>query len=296
MQHPLLQTFAYANAQRRLLTLEEVYRYQIKTQYTLSEIASEIPKMPQITTKQGLYGIVHDFEELLALRQEKGRESIRRYRQVKRYARLLISIPYIRGIFLAGSSSFSTGNAKKESDIDIFIVTKANTMWLARLLLTSITHILGIRRTGMIEENRFCLNHYVTDNALFRPDHTLYSAQLYSDYIAIGTESQKLLHIFWSQNTWRQEVYPYAIPREYLDMSTIHPYRIKYIIEYVWNHTSVDIGNTFAKWIQIQKIKSNTIQSNTQNRIQVSDTELEFHPEPNSNKVDTAINAILQKL
>ena len=296
MQHPLLQTFAYANAQRRLLTLEEVYRYQIKTQYTLSQIASEIPKIPQITTQYGLYGLRVDFDELLALRQEKGRESIRRYRRIKAYAKLLISIPYIRGIFLAGSSSFSTGNAKKESDIDVFIITKANKMWLARLLLTSITHILGIRRAGMIEENRFCLNHYITDNALSRPDHTLYSAQLYSDYIAIGAESQNILNTFWEQNSWRQNLYPYAIPREYPDMSTIQPYRVKYIIEYIWNHASVDIGNTFAKWIQIQKIKSNSIQSNPSNRIQVSDTELEFHPEPNSNKIDTAIDKIFHQL
>lgn len=296
MHHPLLQTFAYANAQRRLLTLEEVYRYQIKTQYTLSEIASEIAKIPQITTKQGLYGLTLDFEELLALRQEKGRESIRRYRRVKHFGRLLISIPYIRGLFLAGSSSFSTGNAKKESDIDVFIVTKAHRMWLTRLLITSITHILGIRRAGVIEENRFCLNHYITDNALTRPDHTLYSAQLYSDYIAIGEESQEILQAFWKDNTWRQELYPQAIPREYPDMSMIQPYRIKYFIEYIWNHASVDIWNSLAKWIQVQKIKSNVIQSNATNRIQVSDKELEFHPEPNSDKIEQSIKQIIQQI
>ena len=102
--NPLLYTLAYAYSQKRLLTLEEIHRYQIGSNYNLSEISSEIAKIPQIRTYQGLYGIEEGFEQLLALRQEKGRESIRRYRRVLKYARLLISIPYIKGIFLAGSS------------------------------------------------------------------------------------------------------------------------------------------------------------------------------------------------
>ncbi|MEY3470972.1 MAG: hypothetical protein RLZZ223_322 [Candidatus Parcubacteria bacterium] len=294
--HPLLPTFAYAYSQKRLLTLEEIYRYQIRTSYTTEELLVEIHKIPQIREEKGLYGIVEGFDKLLALRQEKGRESLRRYRRVLKYARLLISIPYIKGIFLAGSSSFSTGNAKKSSDIDIFIVTDPNRMWFARFWLTIVTQILGIRRSGKLEENRFCLNHYITANNLERLDHTLYAAQLYSDYIAIGESSQQLLQQFWLANPWRQEHLKYASSREYPILSHLQPYPIKFWLEFIFNHFSIDIWDKLAKLIQRQKIQSNSIQSNPHNRIQVDDRELEFHPEPNSTKADKIMQEVLQNL
>lgn len=296
MHHPLLQTFAYATSQKRLLTLEEIYRYQINTQYTLQELSPEIAKIPQIKTQYGLYGLIPNFDILLALRQEKGRESIRRYRRMSRYGRLLMSIPYIRGIFLAGSSSFSTGNTKQSSDIDIFIITKNKHLWITRFLITSITQILGIRRSGDIEENRFCLNHYITENNLKRPDHNLYSAQLYADYIAIGEDSQQLLDKFWHNNMWTREFFPQAKARQYPIFSYLKPYRIKVWLENILTMFSIHIWNKVARWGQMQKIKSNSIQSNQDNRIQVSDIELEFHPEPNSIKVEQAMKQILQQI
>jgi predicted nucleotidyltransferase len=294
--HPLLYTLAYANSQKRLLTLEEIYRYQIGSTYSLSELALEIAKIPQIRTENGLYGLDIDFVELINLRQEKGRESIRRYRRVIKYAKLLISIPYIKAIFLAGSSSFSTGNAKKSSDIDIFIVTDPKRMWFARFCLTIITQILGIRRVGELEENRFCLNHYITANNLERQDHTLYAAQLYSDYIAIGADSQVLLQKFWQANPWREDYLRQAVSREYPILSQLKPYPIKYWVEKFFNHFSIDFWNSLAKTIQRQKINSNAIQSNSHNRIQVDDQELEFHPEPNSIKAEKIMQQILQNL
>ena len=294
--HPLLYTLAYANSQRRLFTIEEIYRYQIGSNYSLSELVLEISKIPQIRVENGLYGLDIDFDYLLNLRQEKGRESIRRYRRIIKYARLLISIPYIKGIFLAGSSSFSTGNAKQSSDIDIFIVTDPNRMWFARFELTIITQILGIRTAGDLEENRFCLNHYFRANYLERLDHTLHAAQLYSDYIAIGAESQDLLQKFWQINSWRQDYFVQTIPREYPVLSQLRSYPIKNWIEKFLNHFSIDFWNYLAKLIQRKKIKSNSIQSNAHNRIQIDDTELEFHPEPNSMKADKIMQKVLQNL
>jgi|694.fasta_scaffold12109_5 hypothetical protein len=294
--HPLLYTLAYANSQKRLLTLEEIYRYQIGSNYSISELGFEITKIPQIRTENGLYGLNINFDELLNLRQEKGRESIRRYRRIIKYARLLISIPYIKGIFLAGSSSFSTGNAKKSSDIDIFIVTDPNRMWFARFWLTIITQVLGIRRSGELEENRFCLNHYITSNNLERLDRTLYAAQLYSDYVAIGSDSRVLLQKFWQANPWRQDYLKYAISREYPVLSQLQPYLIKSWTEKFFNHFSVYFWNYIAKLIQSQKIKSNTIQSNSHNRIRIDDRELEFHPEPNSIKSEIRMQEVLKNL
>jgi len=296
MSQDLLKTFAYFTAQKRLVTIEEVHRYQLHTRYTLQELETQLQHIPQIHYQNGLYGLKEYYDTLLPLRQEKGRESLRRYRRLQKYGQLLTNLPYIRGVFIAGSTGFSTGNAKKSSDIDLFIVTKANTIWISRIIITIITHILGIRRVGDNEENRICLNHYITDNNLIRSDQTIYSAQLYADYIALGHHSQQVLNQFWQANQWIYDIFPQAKPRIYHIFSHIQYSPWQYRCEWILDHLSPDIWNTLAKWLQTRKIQSNSIQPTPHNRIQVSDRELEFHPEPNSPKIEQTMNHILQTL
>ncbi len=188
----IIETMLYFSAQKRLATVEELYRYQVRGRIPRDRISSIIGTIPEIRFERGLYGFADEFKQLQTLRQEKQRETLRRLRKIQRYGRVLISLPYVRAIFVAGSLSFSTGNAKKSSDIDVFVVLAPHRIWLGRLYLTLVTHVLGIRRRGEYDENLFCLNHYVTSDNLSRYDHDIYSAELYSDYIAIGSSSQEV--------------------------------------------------------------------------------------------------------
>ncbi len=68
----------------------------------------------------------------------------------------------------------------EDSDIDLFIVTEQNRMWLVRVLITGIFQILGVRRHGKKVAKRFCLSFFCTtewmDFNTFRLDHDIYLA------------------------------------------------------------------------------------------------------------------------
>ena len=108
--------------------------------------------------------------------------------------------------------------------------------------------------------------------------------------------SQQLLDKFWQDNMWTRELFPQAKARQYPIFNHLQSYTIKTWLENILTKFSIHIWNRVARWGQMQKIKSNSIQSNNNNRIQVSDTELEFHPEPNSIKVEQVMQTILQQI
>ena len=80
---------------------------------------------------------------------------------IKKYTRLYRSVPFIQSIYLCNSITFN--DLHKDSDIDLFIVTKKWSLWRARLRSVILFFIFGLKR-GVIrgKKRKFCLSFYVT--------------------------------------------------------------------------------------------------------------------------------------
>jgi hypothetical protein len=50
----------------------------------------------------------------------------------------------------------------EDSDIDLFVVTEKNRLWLVRILITIIFSVLMVRKTKTKHKKRFCLSFFVT--------------------------------------------------------------------------------------------------------------------------------------
>lgn len=81
-----------------------------------------------------------------------------------KYIKFIKWIPGIKMIWIWNSLAMKT--ATKNSDIDIFIVTKENSMWFCRILITFIFQILGVRKTEKNHASRFCLSFFATEKAM----------------------------------------------------------------------------------------------------------------------------------
>jgi hypothetical protein len=84
--------------------------------------------------------------------------------KAKSYLPFLRYLPGIRGVALC--NSIALGTAKKNSDIDIFIVSAKHKIWTARIFATLFFQILGVRRHGKKKAGRFCLSFFVSEDAL----------------------------------------------------------------------------------------------------------------------------------
>lgn len=86
------------------------------------------------------------------------------FEKTYKYVPYIKWIPGIQFIWVGNSTSMFASN--EESDIDLFIITSPNRMWLVRILSTLIFQIFWIRKTSKHHEKRFCLSFFATTKTM----------------------------------------------------------------------------------------------------------------------------------
>jgi hypothetical protein len=84
--------------------------------------------------------------------------------KIIKYIKYIKWIPWLRMIWVWNSLSMFC--ATKQSDIDLFIVTTPNSMWLNRIIITMIFQILWVRKNKKNHSWRFCLSFFATTDWL----------------------------------------------------------------------------------------------------------------------------------
>ncbi len=63
-------------------------------------------------------------------------------------------------------NTLSMNAGKESSDIDLYIVTQKNRLWLVRIAITFLFQILGVRKTAKKHAGRFCLSFFSTEEGM----------------------------------------------------------------------------------------------------------------------------------
>jgi hypothetical protein len=122
----------------------------------------------------------------------------------RRVARLIGRFPFVRGVFVSGSLSKHCMTA--ESDIDFFIVTEPERLWLARTLLVIFKKIFLFN-----SHKYFCINYFVDTERLEIEEKNRFTA----------TEAVTLLPMYGAEfytafcraNAWAWQQHPHFAPR-----------------------------------------------------------------------------------
>jgi len=80
--------------------------------------------------------------------------------KTKKYIRFIKWIPWLKMIAVGNSISMNAGTP--ESDIDLFIVTTPDTMWINRIVITFIFFLLWVIKTDKKHAGMFCLSFFAT--------------------------------------------------------------------------------------------------------------------------------------
>ncbi len=120
--------------------------------------------------------------------------------ELKKLLPVLLIAPYTKILFLAGS--VATGNARRESDIDLIIISKNNRVWLNRIFLEIITRVFKIRRTKNNFENKICFNIFLSDKSPLLPHQDFIGAEFYKNIKLVWRENEADLKNFWEKNFW----------------------------------------------------------------------------------------------
>jgi predicted nucleotidyltransferase len=124
---------------------------------------------------------------------------------------LLIHFPYVKGIAISGS--LSKNYAEANSDIDLFIITTKNRLWIARSLMhcfKKLTFLLN-------KQHYFCMNYYVDEHQLQIAEQNIYTAIEVTTLMPLHGDT--VFEQFYSENSWTQNF----LPNNYMRLTVAKP-------------------------------------------------------------------------
>jgi hypothetical protein len=192
----------------RLLAYFDIFQYPLtkdEIRHFLPEYISEsrLDALLQSMLINNAIFLHNDFfslndNPLLAYRRRDG--NLRAKKLIPRaYAigRFLYRFPFVRAIAISGS--LSKDFADEKDDIDFFIITKANRLWIARTIMHLFKKLTFI--TG--HQHYFCMNYYLDEEALMIQEQNIFTAMEIRTLLLVCGDRQhdKFLEV----NSWTSE-------------------------------------------------------------------------------------------
>jgi hypothetical protein len=234
LKQSILKVVAYFDVFDYPVSIEEI-KFFLDTPFNETEFDFAILQLRN-------YNVLYRFNNLYSLRNEyalverriKGNIlAEKKLRQAERISRFLLWFPYIKGIAVSGS--LSKHFAYEGSDIDFFIITAANRLWVARMFFLSFFKIAKLVGLG----NYFCLNYFIDEDALEIPEQNMYTA------IEIATllpkQGQGIFKEFFAKNEWSCAYLPNYGPPYGLAAEKSGPY-VKRLVQWL-------LDNKAGNWL-----------------------------------------------
>ena len=162
--------------------------------------------------------------------------------KAKEVGAFLIRFPYVRGIGISGS--LSKNFADDNSDIDFFIITERNRLWLARTFMhmfKKLTFLVG-------KQHNYCMNYYIDEAQLQIVEKNIYTAIEIATIIPL--EGDLTFESFYKSNAWTSGF----LPNKCMRLATAKPLKKR------WYKTFTEslFNNPFGDWLDnvLMKITS----------------------------------------
>ncbi len=163
----LLRLFSFFDIFNYPLTFWEIKRYLFslssKNNISLLNKLEDLKNKKIIEEKNGFY-FLKNREELINIRLNRYNFSQKKIKKARKFVKIFSLFPYVKMIALV--NSIGSFNLKEEGDIDFFIISKKNRVWLTRLYCTGIAKILNSRPKKNNKKDKICLSFYLGDNNL----------------------------------------------------------------------------------------------------------------------------------
>jgi hypothetical protein len=212
----VLTALVYSDLISFPLTLREVKRYlgpggEALRLVSLRALLQELS--PLVREQEGYYYLAGN-EGAVAKRKVGKRAAQRKIKLAEQTVRLLRLIPTIRFIGLSGT--VGAGSAEQTDDIDLFIVTKHQCLFVTRFLVLIVLQLTGQRRRRQqhIAADTICANFFLDEHALAFPPvrHDLYTGREIAQLVPLLDREQTYRRLF-TENSWLTSLLPHVRPQ-----------------------------------------------------------------------------------
>lgn len=140
-------------------------------------------------------------EESWAVKKKEAyKRALSRLEQAGKNARFIAKFPFVKMVAISGS--LSKYSSKPDGDIDYFIVTAKNRLWIARTLL----HLFKKQTFLVGKQHDFCMNYFVDTSDLMIEEQNKFTAIEIASLIC--KNGQDVFSEFLNQNAWIQQFLP----------------------------------------------------------------------------------------
>lgn len=228
-ENSILKVLAWFDLFNYPLTLAEIHFFLDRplAQDELKGLLKGLVEEGIVFRPGGFYSLQDDEE--LAIRRTRGNQRAEQLLVIAhRVSRLLYHFPYVRGIGISGS--LSKNFADEKADIDLFIITSSNRLWIARTamhLLKKLSFLLG-------RQHWFCMNYYIDEEALLIDEQNIFTATELITLMPVCGNG--VISHFFTANNWAKNYYPSYTTKVPFYKDPGKGYWIKRLAEYLFNN------------------------------------------------------------
>jgi len=164
--------------------------------------------------KKEKYYFASGRDSIVEKRKQRIKFSLEKKDIAGKISNILKKIPTIKLIGISGALAMD--NVKKKDDIDLFIISRKNSLWITRLLVTIILEIKKNRRhpDDLDVENKICSNMLLTEDKLMIPENeqNLFSAHEVTQMKPLW-QKDYIYNKFLFSNMWITNYLPNSIEK-----------------------------------------------------------------------------------
>lgn len=198
----VIRTLAYFNIFRHPLTKNEIERFS-SYQFKSDELNASLNHLVDagIIFSNSNYFLMQQNHHIVEYRKLGNQRAENIMPVAKKYSTRIAGFPFVKGVFISGS--LSKGVMQKNSDLDFFIITSQNRLWICRTLLILYKKIFLLN-----SHKYFCLNYFISENNLSIPDKNLFTAVELLTLMPMY--NVRLYEEFLVENKWALDFFPNA--------------------------------------------------------------------------------------
>ncbi|AUC17121.1 nucleotidyltransferase [Tenacibaculum sp. SZ-18] len=195
----LIKVISYFSIFKYPLTADEIFYFSNKKEKDkVLEELNVLKEKGVIQESEGFYSETNN-DELIARRKKGNEEANLIMPKAWEISKLISKFPYISSVCISGS--LSKGYFEDKSDIDFFIITNKNRLWIARTLLILYKKIFLLN-----SKKYFCVNYFMSSGHLEIEEQNRFTAT--EIVTLIPTYGKDMFHDFVRNNQWVYDYYP----------------------------------------------------------------------------------------
>ncbi len=277
LKQEIVKTILYFDIFSFPLKEEEIFQFcQIPTQLpTIQQTLSELVAQGQLQRSGDFYA-VRESQRLSSSRQKKFQLSTRLMLKAYRNAAFISQFPFVRGVAISGS--LSKYAADEAADIDFFIITAPNRLWICRSFL----HIFKKFTFLVSRQHDFCMNYFLDQQELELKDKNLYTA--FESISIIPVYGKASFKAFFTANQWARKFFPNTDPQdklqvEWQERNSWLKRSVEFLFGGVWGQQlNQRIRHSTVRWWREKFRRQGYQMDQFEKDLRATDGESKYHP------------------